>query len=68
MKIDILLPFKEKFSMNFASAVSITVLNAFQCSRFKKNIHTHPQNTPNPNIFFRESSGLKMLKQQRILT
>ena len=48
MKIDILLPFKEKFSISSASAVSITVLNAFEYSRFKKNILIYGQNISNP--------------------
>ena len=38
MKINILLPFKEKFDVNLASAVSITVKNNFEHTKFKKNI------------------------------
>ena len=34
MKIDILLPFKEQFSKDEASAVSLTVRNAMQYSEY----------------------------------
>ena len=43
MKIDILLPHKEIFSKNRASAVSLTVRNSAEFSKFKKNIHVFGQ-------------------------
>ena len=48
MKIDILLPFKEKFSKYEASAVSLTVKNAMQHSVYLKDIRVFGQKTDNP--------------------
>ena len=45
MKIDILLPFKEKFSKYAASAVSLTVKNAMQHSIYLKDIRVFGQKT-----------------------
>ena len=36
--IDIILPYKEIFNKNKASAVSLTILNSFKFCKFKKNI------------------------------
>jgi glycosyltransferase involved in cell wall biosynthesis len=36
--IDIILPYKEIFNKNKASAVSLTILNSYKFSKFKKNI------------------------------
>ena len=48
MNIDILLPFKEKFSKNKASAVSITVKNSMEYSLFKNNIKVYGQKVEKP--------------------
>ena len=48
MNIDILLPFKEKFSKNKASAVSITVKNSMKYSSFKNNIKVYGRKVENP--------------------
>lgn len=54
MNIDIILPYKEIFSENKASAVSLTVKNSMEYSEFKSNIKIYGQNTSNsflPNNF-----------------
>ena len=50
MHINILLPHKEKFSINSASSVSITVMNNFNHSIYKKLIRIFGQNVCNPLI------------------
>ena len=47
MNIDIILPYKEIFSENKASAVSLTVKNSMEYSEFKSNINIYGQNTSN---------------------
>jgi glycosyltransferase involved in cell wall biosynthesis len=53
-KIDIILPYKELFSSNGASAVSISVKNSILKSKFKKNINVYGQFVKEPfrNINF----------------
>ena len=58
MKIDILLPFKEKFSKYEASAVSLTVKNAMQHSIYLKDIRVFGQKTENP-FYKKNFYGLK---------
>ncbi len=48
MCINILLPYKEKFTKNKASSVSITVSNNLEFSKFKKNIRIFGQNVYDP--------------------
>ena len=48
MCINIILPYKEKFTKNKASSVSITVSNNFQFSKFKKSIRVFGQNVYDP--------------------
>ena len=43
LKIDIILPYKEKFSPDVASAVSISVKNSINYSKFKKTINVYGQ-------------------------
>ena len=50
MHINILLPHKEKFSINTASSVSITVMNNFNHSEYKKLITIFGQKISNPLI------------------
>lgn len=50
MHINILLPHKEKFSINSASSVSITVMNNFNHSKYKKLIRIFGQNVSKPLI------------------
>ena len=50
MHINILLPHKEKFSINSASSVSITVMNNFNHSKYKKLIRIFGQNVCKPLI------------------
>ena len=50
MHINILLPHKEKFSINSASSVSITVMNNFKHSKYKKMIRVFGQNVSKPLI------------------
>ena len=61
MKIDIILPFKEIFSKEKASAVSLTIKNSSEYSEFKNNIHIFGQhtNTPFSNFKF---TGIKVNK------
>ena len=48
MKINILLPFKEKFDKEKASSVSITVSNNMQYSNYLDNITVFGQQTEEP--------------------
>ncbi len=48
MNIDIILPYKEIFSPDKASAVSLTVKNALEFSEFKNTIKVYGQYTGNP--------------------
>ena len=48
MLINILLPYKEKFSKNKASSVSLTVANNLQFSKYKKQIRIFGHNVENP--------------------
>ena len=48
MKINILLPYKEKFDINQASSVSITVKNNLSYTKFLKNIRIYGQEVENP--------------------
>ena len=50
LKIDIILPYKELFSSDGASAVSISVKNSILRSKFKKNINVYGQFVKNPFI------------------
>ena len=46
--IDILLPFKETFEKNNASAVSLTILNSYKFSKYKKKIRIFGKKIQNP--------------------
>ena len=61
MKIDIILPYKEIFSSNKASAVSLTVKNSSEFSSYKKQINVYGQLTDSPfdNVKF---TGIKTNK------
>ena len=48
MYINILLPYKEKFSKNKASSVSLTVANNLQFSKYKKQIRVFGHNVNDP--------------------
>ena len=48
MFINILLPYKEKFSLNKASSVSLTVANNLKFSKYKKQIRIFGHNVKNP--------------------
>ncbi len=50
MKINILLPYKEKFDKDFPSSVSTTVYNNFTKSIFKNQIKIYGREVPNPLI------------------
>jgi len=58
MKINIILPHREKFDKYKASSVSITVKNNFKHSEYKKNIMIYGQDTENP-IFTKNFTGFK---------
>ncbi len=58
MKINILLPFKEKFDKNKASSVSITVSNNLLYSNYINHIKVFGQNVQNP-LFEDNFIGLK---------
>ena len=47
MKINILLPYKEKFDENKASSVSITVKNNLMHTKFLNGIKVYGQNVEN---------------------
>ena len=53
MKINILLPYKEKFDENKASSVSITVRNNLLYSNYLNQIKIFGQNVENP--FFKNN-------------
>ena len=57
MKINILLPYKEKFDENKASSVSITVKNNLMHTKFLNGIKVYGQNVQNP-IFKNNFVGL----------
>lgn len=61
MRIDIILPFKEIFSKDKASAVSVTIKNSSEYSEFKNNINVFGQYTPNPFDNFK-FTGIKTNK------
>ena len=61
IKINILLPFKEKFDIKFASSVSITVKNNIKYSSFKNQINVFGKTTENP-ISFSNFIGVKKSK------
>ena len=74
LKIDIILPYKELFSSNGASAVSISVKNSVLQSKFKKNINVYGQFVKDPfkdinfngfnlNKIIHFSKNLSILKQ-----
>ena len=54
MRIDIILPYKELFSRNKASAVSLTVKNSAEFSKFKHDINVYGQfvEKPFPDLKF----------------
>ena len=58
MLINILLPYKEKFSQNKASSVSITVRNNLKYSKYKKNIRVFGQKVEDP-LFKKNFFGIK---------
>lgn len=58
MKINILLPFKEKFDKKKASSVSITIKNNLNHSQYVNNIKIFGQKTENP-LFKRNFYGFK---------
>ena len=58
MNINILLPYKEKFTKDKASSVSITISNNFKYSNFKKNIFIYGQFVEKP-MFPKNFVGIK---------
>ena len=58
MKINILLPYKEKFDENKASSVSITVKNNLLHTKFLSDIRVYGQNVENP-LFKNNFEGIK---------
>ena len=58
MKINILLPYKEKFDVNKASSVSITVKNNLLHTEFLSHIKIYGQNVENP-LFKNNFEGIK---------
>ena len=58
MKINILLPYKEKFDENKASSVSITVKNNLSYSKFLSDIKVYGQNVERP-LFKDNFEGIK---------
>ena len=58
MKINILIPYKEKFDVNKASSVSITIRNNLFYSKFLTNIEIFGQEIDNP-MFKDNFVGLK---------
>ena len=61
MKINILLPYREKFDLNYASAVSITVKNNLEYSHYKNVITVFGQSVENP-ISKKNFCGIKFSK------
>ena len=67
MFINILLPYKEKFSMNKASSVSLTVANNFEFSKYKKQIRIFGHNVDDPmykNNFIGINNSWNFLKSK----
>ena len=65
MFINILLPHKEKFSINKASSVSLTVANNIEFSKYKKQIRVFGHNVEDPmykNNFIGIDNSWKFLK------
>ncbi len=58
MSINIILPYKEKFTKNKASSVSITVRNNFEFSKYKKSIRIFGQWVENP-MYEKNFFGIK---------
>lgn len=58
MKINILLPYKEKFDENKASSVSLTVKNNLNYTEFLENINIYGQNVVTP-FFKKNFIGIK---------
>ncbi|MDC6451696.1 glycosyltransferase family 4 protein [Alphaproteobacteria bacterium] len=58
MKINILLPYKEKFDENKASSVSITVKNNLSYTKFLSHIKVYGQNVEKP-LFKENFQGIK---------
>ena len=58
MKINILLPYKEKFDENKASSVSITVKNNLSYTKFLSHIKVYGQNVEKP-LFRNNFEGIK---------
>ena len=58
MKINILLPYKEKFDLKKASSVSITVKNNLLLSNFSNDVRVYGQNVEKP-IFKDNFIGFK---------
>ena len=58
MKINILLPYKEKFDVNKASSVSITVKNNLLYSKFLSDIKVYGRNVESP-LFKDNFEGIK---------
>ena len=71
MKINILLPYKEKFDKSKASSVSITVGNNMKHSCFLKDIKVFGQNTTVPlfknNFFGVKYSSLSLKSKNKYL-
>ena len=69
MQINIILPYKEQFSKNKASSVSITVKNNFDYSTYKKKILIYGQFVDNPilpNNFIGINKPRNFLKSKNI--
>lgn len=69
MQINIILPYKEQFSKNKASSVSITVRNNFDYSTYKKKILIYGQFVDNPilpNNFIGINKPRNFLKSKNI--
>ena len=58
MKINILLPYKEKFDVNKASSVSITIKNNLLHTKYLSNIRVYGQNVEKP-LFKDNFKGIK---------
>ena len=58
MKINILLPYKEKFDENKASSVSITVKNNLSHTKFLSHIKVYGKNVEKP-LFKDNFEGIK---------
>ena len=58
MKINILLPYKEKFTKNEASSVSITVSNNLEYSKYQSSVSIFGQFVEKP-MFKKNFNGIK---------